>query len=241
MVLYQTCFPVLNRKVWRKQDVIHSLSSIFIPLLSPLNATFPGLWAWKVSWVLQYNAVQYSTFFHSEISKERLDVEVVCFLDSSTYPWIFELPSSSYGKPGVEFYGQHKNAEGAVTQIFFLHNQVSHLLPLLLLFSSKYMQDLAFLLLMNIELSGENRRTGVANKCSAGQKFRIYLFWLWWNSTLEVVDLRGVRCPTVCLFPLLPPPFPLASCLAGRRPRAGHAICSTSSRVFFFLTSRSIP
>jgi hypothetical protein len=35
------------------------------------------------------------------------------------------------------------------------------------------MQDLAFLLLMNIELSGENRRTGVANKCSAGQNISV--------------------------------------------------------------------
>ncbi|CAG0920819.1 unnamed protein product, partial [Notodromas monacha] len=33
------------------------------------------------------------------------------------------LKSCSYGKPGVEFYGQHKNGEAAVTQIFFLSNQ----------------------------------------------------------------------------------------------------------------------
>lgn len=38
---------------------------------------------------------------------------------------IFFNPLLSFGKPGVEFYGQHTNHDSAVTQLVFLPNEVS--------------------------------------------------------------------------------------------------------------------
>jgi hypothetical protein len=32
----------------------------------------------------------------------------------------------SFGKPGVEFYGQHANHDSSVVQLVFLPNEVSH-------------------------------------------------------------------------------------------------------------------
>ena len=42
------------------------------------------------------------------------------------YHNIFFNPLLSFGKPGVEFYGQHKNHDSSVIQLVFLPNEVSH-------------------------------------------------------------------------------------------------------------------
>jgi hypothetical protein len=38
---------------------------------------------------------------------------------------IFLKQLHSFGKPGVEFYGQHTNHDSSVTQLVFLPNEVS--------------------------------------------------------------------------------------------------------------------